>query len=69
MVPKIHFSDVIWGAFFPPPVNFFFQQKSAECSVCLYSSPWLGLDLVHARTISIKKKPSQEITVAMEIGS
>ena len=42
MVQKIYPRVVIWGAFFPPPVVIF-SKKSAECSVYLYSSPWLIL--------------------------
>ena len=40
MVQKIHPRGVIWEPYFPPPVEFF-SKKSAECSVHLYSSPWV----------------------------
>ena len=41
MVQKIHTQGVIWGALFPSPSGHFFKKKSAECSVHLYSSPWV----------------------------
>ena len=40
MVQKIHPQGVIWGPCFHPQGTFF-QKKSAECSVHLYSSPCL----------------------------
>jgi hypothetical protein len=43
MVQKIHPWGVIWRAFFPPPPVVIFQKKSVECSIHLYSSPWLRL--------------------------
>ena len=36
----VHPWGVIWGPYFPPPLNIF-ENKSAECSVHLYSSPCL----------------------------
>ena len=40
MDQKIHPWGVIWGPYFPPPVDIFFKKNPGKCSVHLYSSPW-----------------------------
>ena len=44
MVQKIHPRGVIWGPYFPPQWKFK-KTISAECSVYLYSSPWIIISL------------------------
>ena len=50
MVQKIHPYGVIWGAFFPPPANIC-PKKSAECSVPLYSSHCIVLQIYELLTV------------------
>ena len=60
MVQKIHPTGVIWGAIFNPSVVIF-QQKSAECSVHLYSCPCSRQDLTSTSgTIHTKRHAPED---------
>ena len=49
MVQKIQPRVVILGALLPSPSGHFFQKKSGECSIHLYSSPCLNAPWVRIR--------------------